>query len=323
MAKERASRATALGGDGLGLRSMAYTAARLYYLEELSQAEVAARLGVSRSTVSRLLAKARDLQIVRIEVHPPAPADDLADALAARLGLRGAVVVPATPGVALATLADPTRHVLASLELTPGSVFALGWGRTVAEVLAGGLPPLPGVVIVPAIGGMAEKDAAFQLNELVRRAAVASGGHARFLHAPALPSPALRRSLERDPATGEVLACWDRISVALVGIGGPPSPSDGALAHLPQEVGEIGPLADAVGDISRRYFDLAGRPVRYPDEQRLLGVSREQLAQAGTLVAVAAGAHKSASILGASHTGLVDILVTDSTTAEAVLALTD
>lgn len=320
MARERASRSSlALDGDAAALRSAAYTAARLYYLQELSQAEVAERLGVSRSTVSRLLAKARDLNIVRIEVRPPAPADGLADALAGLLGLRRAVVIPARPGVALAALADPVTQVLAHLDLAPGSVVALGWGRTMAQVVAA-LPPLPEVVIVPTIGGLAEQDAAFQLNELVRQAAVASGGHARFLHAPAMPSPALRRSLEGDPAIREVLACWDRIGVALLGIGAPPASVQGAAAHLP---GGRGVLADAVGDLSWRYFDLAGEPVHYPEERQLLGVSRAQLARAGTLVAVAAGVDKAPSILGACRARLVDVLVTDSTTAEAVLALAE
>jgi DNA-binding transcriptional regulator LsrR (DeoR family) len=320
VARERASRfSPALDGDAAALRSAAYTAARLYYLQQLSQAEVAERLGVSRSTVSRLLAKARDLQIVRIEVRPPASADALADALAGTLGLRRAMVIPAGPGVALAALADLAARVLASVDLAPGSVVALGWGRTMAQVVAA-LPPLPDVAIVPTIGGLAEQDASFQLNELVRRAAVASGGHAHFLHAPAMPSPALRRSLEGDPAIREVLACWDRISVALVGIGAPPSSVQRAWTHLP---GSRGVLVDAVGDISWRYFDLAGEPVHYPEEQRLLGVSREQLAAAGTLLAVAAGVDKAPSILGACRTRLVDVLVTDSTTAEAVLALAE
>ena len=320
VAKERASRSSsALDGDAAALRSAAYTAARLYYLQELSQAEVAERLGVSRSTVSRLLAKARDLQIVRIEVRPPAPADRLADAVAGTLGLRHAVVVPAASGVALAALAGAATRVLASLDLAPGSVVALSWGRTMAQVVAA-LPPLLNAVIVPTIGGLAEQDASFQLNELVRRAAVASGGHAYFLHAPAMPSPALRRSLEGDPAIREVLACWDQISVALVGVGPTPSSIQHNPAHLP---GGRGVLADAVGDISWRYFDLAGRPVHYPEERRLLGVSREQLAAAGTLVAVAAGVDKAPSILGACRARLVDVLVTDSTTAEAVLALAE
>jgi DNA-binding transcriptional regulator LsrR (DeoR family) len=36
-----------------------YSAARLYYLEDATQADVAQRLGTSRATVSRLLSEAR------------------------------------------------------------------------------------------------------------------------------------------------------------------------------------------------------------------------------------------------------------------------
>ena len=61
--------------------SLLYAAARLYYEDDATQAEVAAQLGTSRATVSRLLAEAKRQGIVRIEVVPPAEArpGDLAD----------------------------------------------------------------------------------------------------------------------------------------------------------------------------------------------------------------------------------------------------
>ena len=72
-----------------------HAAASLYYEEELSQQEVAERLDVSRSTVSRLLQLARGQGIVRIEVLPPSPVAELAIELAEALDLRRAAVVPA------------------------------------------------------------------------------------------------------------------------------------------------------------------------------------------------------------------------------------
>ena len=52
--------------------SLLYAAAKLYYTDDATQAEVAAQLGTSRATVSRLLAEAKRRGIVRIEVVPPA-----------------------------------------------------------------------------------------------------------------------------------------------------------------------------------------------------------------------------------------------------------
>ena len=50
-------------------------ASRLYYLDDLTQAEIARRLGTSRESVSRLLSEARRQGIVQIEISPPAPVD--------------------------------------------------------------------------------------------------------------------------------------------------------------------------------------------------------------------------------------------------------
>src|SRR5689334_17379112 len=76
---------------------LALRAATLYYLDGLTQAEIASRLGVSRPTAGRLVARAKAKGLVRIEVVvPPDMRDDLhADEereLEHRYGLTEAVV---------------------------------------------------------------------------------------------------------------------------------------------------------------------------------------------------------------------------------------
>src|SRR5688572_1184494 len=85
----------------------AYAAARLHFDEGLSQAAIAERLSVSRSTVSRLLAQARESGIVRIELRPPIPESALGDELADALSLRRVVLAPRASGGAPLTLVAP------------------------------------------------------------------------------------------------------------------------------------------------------------------------------------------------------------------------
>jgi DNA-binding transcriptional regulator LsrR (DeoR family) len=301
------------------------TAAELYYRDQLSQQEVAQRLGVSRSTVSRMLQLARDEGIVHIEIRQPAsePAtarspEQLADALRTALGLRRVVVVPPARRGGVQPLVAPALGEIAALGLRAGDALAVSWGRTVLELArARRWPSLPGVLMVPAIAGFEERDERFQANDIARRAADASGADVSMIHAPALPSARLRRSLLADEDISRRLAVWDRLSAALVGIGPPLAEADTGPAHVMAAAGE---LRGAVGDVVSRYFDTEGRPVPFAGEQRLLGVSREQLRNAGTVIAVAAGAAKGASIAGAARAGLIDVLVTDETTAGAALA---
>jgi DNA-binding transcriptional regulator LsrR (DeoR family) len=296
----------------------AYTAARLYYGDDLSQQEVAERLNVSRSTVSRLLQLARDTGIVHIEVRPPSTSAELSAQLTSALDLRHAVVVP-TDGRSggVRALVAPALAELEQLRLQPGSVLTTSSGEALWELAqAQRFPNLRGVMLLPAVGGMDEVDMRFQPNEIVRRIAGASGAELRFLHVPALPSATLRRSLAADPEISARLALWDRLDAALVGIGAAPRDLEVGPSHI---MANRAALGAAVGNVASRHFDIEGRPVELPEEERMLVVSWDQLRAAGTVIAVAAGRAKIAAAIGAARAGLIDVLVTDAATASGVL----
>ncbi len=72
-------------------------AAELYYLRDLTQQEIADRLGCSRPTVSRLLRRSRAAGVVRIDViSPDGPSHHLARDLERVFHLREALVVPSS-----------------------------------------------------------------------------------------------------------------------------------------------------------------------------------------------------------------------------------
>ena len=72
--------------------------AKLYYEQDLSQAEIAGRFNVSRSLVSHLLKLSREQGIVEIRINDPrSRAVLLQQKLCARFDLASAVVVPSGP----------------------------------------------------------------------------------------------------------------------------------------------------------------------------------------------------------------------------------
>jgi DNA-binding transcriptional regulator LsrR (DeoR family) len=314
------------GGTSGFSSAIMYAAARLYYEDELSQQQIADRLRISRTTVSRLLQMARDNHIVRIQVVEPTDVVTLSGELARTLGLRRVVVVEASASRASSTgetaehLIEPALRELAALQLTRGNIVGVSWGNAVQRIASAPAQiNLTGVDLIPVIGGMDETDPRFQTNEIVRLLAEHTKANVNFLHLPARVSPELRMTLLQDRAIAARLAMWDRLDVALVGIG----------SIKPYEI-DAGPtllrferehLPGAVGDIASRYFRLDGDPVIAPEEDSILGITRAQLKKTPSVIAVGAGQAKVEAIVGAARAQMINILVTDSPTATAVIEL--
>lgn len=297
-----------------------YAAARLYYLEDMNQAAVAAHLGTSRTTVSRLLSEARRAGIVRIEVNRPEPTTDadLEKRAAEALGLDAVYLSTLSARDHLgAALAPALSRALRAVELSAGDVLLVSSGRTVYEAAQFELPYLPGVVVAPMVGGQEEPEAWYQTNEITREVAVKIGGRPSFLYAPALPGPDLYQGLQSDPSIRRVLAQWEEASCAVLGLGAPPLTRRSRPAFVPTDP-EL--LRAAVGDVCSRLFDHDGEPVVFPGSERLIATSLDTLRALPVSIAVAVGAEKVVGISVAARAGYFNRLVTDPATAGLLVA---
>ena len=75
----------------------------------------------------------------------------------------------------------------------------------------------------------------------------------------------------------------------------------------------------AVGDITAGFFDINGKRVFGEVDDRVIGLSWEDIESLENVIGVACGTRKTEAILGALRTGLLDVLITDDRTAAAVL----
>ncbi|RWK04756.1 sugar-binding domain-containing protein [Mesorhizobium sp.] len=295
---------------------MLHMVAKLHYEAEMSQVDIARRLGVSTATISRLLQRARAEGIVRIEVLDIATPEAITTQVIEALGLRDAAVVETPAAGVLTALAAPLGGLLKQAELSPGSVVAIGWGRAIREVIRAGLPRVPGVLTVAATGGMQQQAPHFQINEFVRLAAEEFGGTPHFIHAPYLPSSELREVFLGDAAIRDAVALWDRTSVAIVGVGLPHAiNAPEASAATPSERA----LVHAAGDVIRHYFDANGALISWEGEGRMIAMSPAQLQAVPLVIGVASGPEKASAIIGAARARLINALVTDTKTAQAIL----
>jgi DNA-binding transcriptional regulator LsrR (DeoR family) len=307
--------------------SLLYAAAKLYYTEGVTQGEVAAQLGTSRASVSRLLAEAKRQGIVRIEVLPPteSASGDLAGPLARALGLTtvylslplpnpgiGRTIVDVMGGV----LAPAVGRALAGAGLLPGDVLLVSSGRTVHEVAQFDLTALPGVVVAPTVGGNDQPEEWHQGNEITRLVAHRVGGRANYLFAPALPGLDLYPWLLDDASIQRVLHLWPRARCVLMGVGGPPLMGTDIPHFVP--TGSTS-LRSAVGYVCARFYDRAGYEVEFEGSERLIAVELEALRHVPVAIAVAVGSDKVDSIIAGARGGYFNQLVTDPGTATAIL----
>ena len=311
----RAPARSAGGAASSESRTLLVRAARMYYLEHATQAEIATTLGTSRPTVSRLLADARAAGIVRIEIHddPPDASGELAARLQERLSLRGVHLGPDAQSPYLGQALGPgVAAALKEASLTSGDVLLVSSGATIYEVAQHELPSLPGVVVAPTVGGVDEPEAYYQTNELARSIAARINGIPQFLYAPAMPSEALYPALMEDPFINRVTSHWADAGAALLGIGAPPVTRSSTPAWFPHDSAL---LHQAVGDICERPYAADGPPLSVPGTERLIAMDLHHQRSVPHTIGVAVGAVKIPSILAAVRAGYVNPLVTDVSTA--------
>jgi DNA-binding transcriptional regulator LsrR (DeoR family) len=307
--------------------SLLYAAAKLYYGEDATQAEVASQLSTSRATVSRLLAEAKRRGIVRIEVVPPAEvaSGDIAARLTRALSLTTVYLSHPLPNpgpgrtvldVMGGALAPAVGRALSAAGLLPGDVLLVSSGRTVYEVAQYDLVPLPGILVAPTVGGTDQPEEWYQTNEITRLVANRVGGRPNYLFAPALPGPDLHPSLVNDPSIQRVLHLWPRARCALMGVGAPPL----MRSDIPQFVPTgSDSLRAAVGDVCSRFYDRAGDGIDFDGSDRLIAVELDALRHIPVTIAVAIGTEKIDSIVAGAKGGYFNQLVTDPATAAAIL----
>jgi len=210
--------------------------------------------------------------------HRAAPVEGFEDELAQQLGLERVYVAPGAaasddPG---AVLAGAVGQALLDSKLSAGDALLVSWGRATWSLSHAELPRIPGVVVVPALGGLNDEQPWVQTNEIARRIAARLQGSVLLLHAPAVPSAELRDSLLTDESIRAALTRWDDAAAALVGIGAwsRAQPEPPSILSMDAKT-----LRSSAGDVAGRLFDAEGAPIPYAAEPRLLGISREQLAR--------------------------------------------
>ena len=300
--------------------------ATLYYKSQLSQQDIARRLGLSRQTVGRMLHKALDLGIVHIEIQPHVNyVTDVEIQLEEIFDLKEAVVVSVPTDVSDDIRAAIGRAAAGLVEhwVKDGDILGIASGSTTLYEFAQYLKPvrLPNLTVVSLTGSAPRSPSPTNFESTAQIIGHKFGGKTVLLPAPAFVGrPEIKESLLSDPNIEEIIALGHRSNITVVGIG--PISEESS----PYRQGFIeGPLLKdlqqkgCVGEICGQTFDARGEVCPTGLSARAIAIELSSLRDKEISAALAGGPNKLEAIWGALQGRFLNVLVTDEATARALL----
>jgi DNA-binding transcriptional regulator LsrR (DeoR family) len=298
-------------------------AAWMYYVEEMTQSDIAAALDIGRVSVVRMLSEARALGEVRILVSR-----ETADLAGLEIRLQRAYDIPHVVIAPLSSpAADPTAaigaatgHYVSEL-LRPNMKIGVGWGRTLIHSLNYlGERAVPGLSVVSLVGGITRVS---RINpaEFAWQFARAYQADCFLIAAPAIVDSAVtKQSLIERCGLGEVYAFSKSLDAIVVGVGAIAASATINILGLlkPDERAEVMALG-GVGDLLCNIFDAQGRLIEHSVNSRVMSVPIDTMASAPIRVIAAGGAQKIDAIAGAIQLTRPTTLITDEVSAAALL----
>ncbi len=298
--------------------------AQMYHVEGYRQAEIAAHLRISQATVSRMLKRAQEEEIVRTTVVSPSGTyGELETRLREKFGLPEAIVVECSEdrdGAVMARIGEAAAHFVEAT-LQSGEIIGVSsWSETILKMVDNIHPMKNGKAkfVVQTLGGIGDPTVQIHANQLTSRLARLTQAEAHLLNAPGVAqSREAKLVLISDTYVRETMDLFGKISLAIVGIGAiEPSSMLARSGNIfsSRELAEVRE-AGGVGDMSLRFFDQGGGFVKTPLDDRVIGMSLEELSKVDRVIALAGGRSKTEAIKGALRTGVIDLLITDKFTA--------
>lgn len=302
-------------------------AAWLYYMEGLTQADIADRLKMTRLRVNRLLVEARSSGLVNITINSRLESCvRLEQALLEEFGLKDAIVVP-TPGdpeQVSAQIGKAAGELVSRIiDEHPSGIFGVGWGGTLRETIrhvrAG---QYRGLTVTSMMGGLTY---GIELNtfEIASRFARLWQAECHYLAAPIYAgTPQSRDTILAQDVFEAAFSRIRAIDVAILSAGDLSERSLLVRYGLPREVGTK-ELAEhgAVGDLLGQFIDHRGEAIEHPINRRAIALPLDGLRRIPTVILASGGRNKAAVIAAALRGRLASVLITDEDAAAATLAL--
>jgi deoxyribonucleoside regulator len=299
-------------------------AAKLYYLLDYNQHEIAQILGVSRPTVSRFLQLAKSEGIVEINIKDPTEnVENLSAQLEQKFKLKKAVVVSIPQfedHIIKNYLGEKTAEYLHGI-VKDNDIIGVTWGTTLYHVAIELKQKfVKDVMVVQLKGGVSHSETNTYASEILYLFGKAFNTTPLHLPLPAIVDQfVVKQAMEADRHIGKILDLGKQANIAIFTTGNVnPDSLLFQLGYFTES--DLKTLnGKAVGDICSRFFDENGKICNESLNERTLGINLDDLKRKEYSILVAGGPNKIAGIFGALKGRFANVLVTDQFTAQFLL----
>ena len=307
----------------------------MYYMQEQSQADIAKKMNVSRATISRIISKAKQNGYVTISIHHPDNTEHLIEEqLEEKYSLKEVIVAPSDIGDNVSDMVN--YEVVQYLLRVIKNKMTLGitWGLTIGELVAymkANSSMLQNfnqkdVTVLPVLGTAIsrEMDTRLQGNHAslyaMELAELFKGSAYQFPVPMYVSSPEIRKILLEDSMISHVFECMKHVDVALIPFGRL-SEQSSIVKYGCMDEAEMKRLNDlgGCGEILGNFYTEEGTFLESELARRMIGIAREDLLRIPLRVGISYGEERIPAVKGALKNGLVNVLIIDHASAQALL----
>lgn len=299
--------------------------AYMYYIDNLPQAKIAATLGISRSTASRLLQTARDRGIVKVEINPAnSRCFSLEKVLKEKYNIDEVIVVPLYSTKScniLRTLGQAGANFLRQ-NIKDGMTISFSMGKTlsaVADCLE--IEKKIQCSVIPITGGQSQVNPEYHSNDICRRVADNFGGIAHALYAPSIVSSEnLKEGIIADPMIQKVFEYAKKADFTVVSVGNVSTSTFLDLGIIGRSESEEMKELGVIGDIGGWFLDKKGKILDLEIHKRVVGPDLMEISQDSKMVLMAGADSKKEAIKAALMGNWIDVLITDEEVATYLIS---
>ncbi len=302
--------------------NLMYKVTWLYYMNNMTQKEIANQLGISRMKVVKLLNQAKTDGIIKFTInHEATTRMSMERLLMERFQLNDVFIVPSTENNINDNIAKGAAQYIEE-KVEPNTYINIGYGDTISHTINHLIYSIEKPLSLVTLSGGVSYYTSAIIAGANKKPLTSVTPNIHIIPAPLLvSSEKVANILYEEKDIKSILNMSKLSSMSIVGIG---AVSEVATIFKYNIVNDddlvLLKMKGAVGDILSQFYDKDGNIIHSHIDKRLIGIRIETLKNSDNTVGIAGGKEKVQAIYSALLGGYLNVLITDEDTATKLVA---